>query len=96
MQGLTLAWGREAHGLGEGGQHRLLCQPEAQPSTQGSGETAGEVARACHHPSILPSTLCPPPPPIFPTLTLCNPLLKTRTTVGPGRHLRNHMAPLKR
>lgn len=67
VQGLTLAWGREAHGLGEGGQHRLLCQPEAQPSTQGPGETAGEVARACHHPSILPSTLCPsllpsPPP----------------------------------
>lgn len=39
--GLTLAWRREAHGLGEGGQHRLLCQPEAQPSTQGSGRESG-------------------------------------------------------
>lgn len=39
--GLTLAGGREAHGLGKGCQHRLLSQPEAQPSTQGSGKTVG-------------------------------------------------------
>lgn len=46
--GLTLARGREADGLGEGGQHRLLRQPEAQLSAQGSGERAEEGGGLVH------------------------------------------------
>lgn len=65
--GLTLAWRREAHGLGEGGQHRLLCQPQAQPSTQGSGRERVRAVglrtpvQSC--PPHLPLLQAPPPPP---------------------------------
>lgn len=73
--GLTLAWRREAHGLGKGGQHRLLCQPEAQPSTQGSGERAGEgqwtrplLSNLALYTFLCSSSLPPPPPIIDPLL----------------------------
>ena len=64
-----MTWRGEAHGLGEGRQHRLLCQPEAQPSTQGSGETAGNGEWACPYlsdPALYPLLL---PPPVSPTST---------------------------
>lgn len=51
--GLTLAWGCEAHSLSKGSQHRLLCQTEAQPSTQGSGKRANNGQWACPHLSNL-------------------------------------------
>lgn len=61
--GLTLPGWREAHGLGERGQHRLFRQPEAQPSAQGSGgERKGSGL-------CTPVRPCPLPPPLPPSVS---------------------------
>lgn len=88
-QELTLAWGREAHSLGEGGQHRLLCQPKTQPSAQGPGERAGQGrGLVCTSPIL---------PPLFsglPHLDMYRPSpQKPEDSSEPERDPRHHTAP---